>query len=173
MECKYHKIRTKKGCKFGYCTLFRKQVDLFNCICENKETPFKHDLSNKTQKRYNSTLKVKTPLCVSKSGVKKQIKSKTAKLKQLEEKRWSILTNKLDTCYVCPRPKDDINEIYEGARRITSIKNGFCIPLCREHHRMFHECYQFALVYKKECQKKFEETHNREEFIELIKRSYL
>ena len=173
MECKYHKIRTKKGCKFGYCTLFKKQVDLFNCICENKQTLFKDNLSNKTQKRYNSTLKVKTPLCVAKSGVKKQIKKKTTKLKQLEEKRWSILTDKLDTCYVCPKLKDDINEIYEGARRITSIKNGFCIPLCREHHRMFHECYQFALVYKKECQKKFEETHSREEFIELIKRSYL
>ena len=173
MECKYHKIRTKKGCKFGYCTLFKKQVDLFNCKCENKDTPFRHDLSNKTQKRYNSTLKVKTPLCVAKNGVKKQIKKKTTKLKQLEEKRWSILTDKLDTCYVCPKPKDDINEIYEGARRITSIKNGFCIPLCREHHRMFHECYQFALVYKKECQKKYEETHSREEFIELIKRSYL
>lgn len=173
MECKYHKIRTKKGCKFGYCTLFKKEVALFNCKCENKTTAFKQDLSNKTQKRYNSTLKVKTPLCVAKNGVKKQIKKKTTKLKQLEEKRWSILTDKLDTCYVCPKPKDDINEIYEGARRITSIKNGFCIPLCREHHRMFHECYQFALVYKKECQKKFEETHSREEFIELIKRSYL
>lgn len=173
MKCKYHKIRTKKGCKFGYCTLLKKEVDLFNCSCDKKEYPFKSNISNEIQKRYNYTLKTKKPLCMSKNGKIKQIKKKTTKLKQLEEKRWSILTDNLEKCYVCPNPKDDINEIYEGGRRITSIKNGFCIPLCREHHRMFHECYQFALVYKKECQKKFEETHSREEFIDLIRRNYL
>ena len=49
-------------------------------------------------------------------------------------KRHSILNN-LDKCFFCGKPKECIHEVYYGtANRKISIKNGFCVGLCHEHH---------------------------------------
>ena len=96
-----------------------------------------------------------------------------SKIKQLEKMRFSILTNDLTKCHLCGNKKDDIHEVYEGARRIPSMKWGCCIPVCRNCHRSLHNNYSFALHYKQICQQKFEELYSREKFIEIFKRSYL
>ena len=96
-----------------------------------------------------------------------------SKITRLERMRFSILTKDLSKCFLCGKPKNDIHEIYEGARRIPSMKYGCCIPVCRSCHNHLHNDYNFALPYKQLCQKKFEELYSKEKFIEVFKRNYL
>lgn len=96
-----------------------------------------------------------------------------SKITRLERMRFSILTKDLTKCYVCLAPKDDIHEVYEGARRIASMKYGCCLPVCRQCHRRFHSDRQFALIYKRMFQIEFEKIYSKDKFIEVFKRSYL
>jgi len=101
------------------------------------------------------------------------MKRKTLRLKELEHNRYSILTNDLTRCYICPRPKSDLHEIYEGCHRQNSMRYGLVLPLCKECHLKIHRSLNFALPYKQLGQSKFEETHSRDEFIKLFGRNYL
>lgn len=91
-------------------------------------------------------------------------------------KRYSILNN-LNKCYFCGKPKQAIHEVYFGKNRQISIKNGFCVGLCNEHHNTsnnsVHMNRAMDLILKKEYQKEYEKTHTRAEFIKLIGKSYL
>ena len=53
------------------------------------------------------------------------------------------------------------------------MKNGFCIPICEEHHIETENNSKLDKDLKKECQEKYEETHSRADFINLIGQSYL
>ena len=91
--------------------------------------------------------------------------------------RYSIIQDRKQ-CYVCGTTKNiNIHEIYFGKNRQNSIKNGFCAYLCGIHHNLsnagVHFNKELDLKLKQECQRKFEETHTREEFMNIIKRSYL
>ena len=83
-------------------------------------------------------------------------------------------------CYIC-RKEFDIHDhhIYFGnAKRKISEKHGFKVWLCQEHHqgtygvhgKHGHELDKFL---KEICQSKYEVTHTREQFINLIGRNYL
>lgn len=93
--------------------------------------------------------------------------------------RYSILNN-LDKCFFCGKPKECIHEVYHGtANRKISIKNGFCVGLCHEHHNMSNDSVHAKpnkdkdLKLKQVYQEEYEKTHSREEFIRLIGKSYL
>ena len=91
--------------------------------------------------------------------------------------RYSIIQDKKQ-CYVCGSTKNiNIHEIYFGKNRQNSIKNGFCAYLCGKHHNLSNEGVHFNkeldLKLKRECQRKYEETHTRQEFMNIIKRNYL
>ena len=101
------------------------------------------------------------------------MKQKTNKLKKLERKRYSILTDDMESCYICHKPAEDIHEIYCGAKRQTSMRNGFCVPLCRGHHIIVTNMKVTDNHLREICQRKFEENHTREEFIALVGRNYL
>lgn len=88
-------------------------------------------------------------------------------------------------CYLCRKYFDTCNDvglhlhhIYGGwgNRRISDREN-FVIYLCPYHHNCSHNGVHFRhdvdLMIKQECQRKFEETHSREEFMALIGRNYL
>ena len=94
-----------------------------------------------------------------------------------EKQRYSIIYKDLTKCCVegCLTPYYNVekNEVYEGAKRSASIKHGFVCPLCKIHHDQFHNDREFALIYKKMFQRKFEETHSREEFLRIIYCNYL
>lgn len=70
------------------------------------------------------------------------------------------------------------HHIYFGdpCRRI-SEENGFWVWLVPELHNLsnrgVHFDHEFDLYLKKTCQAKYEETHSRQEFMDLIGRSYL
>ena len=101
------------------------------------------------------------------------MKQKSSKLKRLEKNRYSILTDDFEHCFVCKKSPVDIHEIYGGCNRKISMQNGFCVPLCREHHRLVTDYPLNNRYFQELCQNKFEETHTREEFMDLICRNYL
>lgn len=102
-----------------------------------------------------------------------EIKKKTGKLAKKEKNRFSILTNNLEKCYICSKNKVDIHEIYGGRNRQISMKYGFCIPVCRSCHSKTEIDSKLDLQLKKKCQMEYERTHKRDEFIQIIGKSYL
>lgn len=93
----------------------------------------------------------------------------------------SILTGKGKRCYVSGRTEGlDKHHIYEGrGRRAISDKYGFWVylwqPLHLEQLGGLHKYPNqgLDLRLKQACQRKFEETHSREEFMNIIGRNYL
>lgn len=145
MKCKFFVVRTKHSIKYLYCRLHKKQIKYAQCKnCEEAEYK---------------------PI--------KPLKKKSKKLAKLEQERYSILTNDFEHCYICGRVKKQIHEIYKGRNRQKSMKNGFCIPICEECHRKTETDVSFLDKYRQECQKKYEETHTREDFLKIIGKSYL
>ena len=78
-----------------------------------------------------------------------------------------------DTCNL------DVHHCFFGANRKVSDENGFWVWLRHDYHiadsqhKTPHNDRETDLFFKKLCQKKYEQTHSREEFIKLIGRSYL
>lgn len=92
MRCKHLTVRSNKGTKYYFCRLKKQQLQLTLEQC--KKCP-------KFECKMN-----------------KQIKNKSNKLSKLEKKRFSILTDDLEHCFICKEldesliPKDDLHEIY-------------------------------------------------------------
>lgn len=88
-------------------------------------------------------------------------------------------------CYLCRKMFNICNErglhehhIYEGyGRRRQSEAIGAKVWLCAKHHNMsdygIHFNKEEDMELKRACQRKFEETHTREEFMEKIGKNYL
>jgi len=115
----------------------------------------------------------KTLATIDETRPQSKKKRKRSKVRELERKRYSILTDDLTICFKCKRPKQDLHEIYEGRNRQNSMKHGFVIPLCRECHYWIHHDIGLAEYYKQICQKEYERTHSRKEFMDIIHRNYL
>ena len=90
----------------------------------------------------------------------------------------SILQDEKE-CYECgARVNLHEHHIYFGTNRKISEKNGFKVWLCGRHHNQSNDgvhCgnHDLDLALKQDCQRAYERTHSREEFIKLIGRSYL
>lgn len=100
----------------------------------------------------------------------KGINKKTSKLAKLENNRFSIFTNDFTKCYYCHKQcKTDLHEVYGGSNRITSIKNGLVVPLCRQ----CHSNENIIMELKAKLQKEYEKNHTRTDFIKIIGKSYI
>lgn len=148
MNCKYLRVRSIQKKKHLYCILNKKTIN------------YTLECSKCLKKEYKKN---------------KALKKQTNKQKKLEANRYSLLTNDLEHCYICTEqgieniPKDDLHEIYGGCNRKRSMINGFVVPLCRKHHKD-----DIILAYlRRLMQIEFEETHTREEFIEIVGKSFL
>lgn len=108
--------------------------------------------------------KTESPL---KSG---QMKKKSSKLAKLERQRDKNLI-KSGICEVCGRYSKqlDSHEIYGGSNRKRSIKHKFVKLLCRKCHDNKEIIKQLRI----DTQKEYMKTHIKEEFIELIGKSYI
>ena len=71
------------------------------------------------------------------------------------------------------------HHIYAGGRRKISEDNGFWVYLIGYYHNQSNEGvhgkngHALELKLKQMCQRKYEETHSREEFLALIGKNYL
>ena len=90
----------------------------------------------------------------------------------------SILQNNKE-CFISHKTTNLVrHEIYYGtANRKISKENGFWVWLTPEWHNMSENAVHFNpkldLYLKEKCQRKFEETHERKEFMSLIGKNYL
>ena len=91
----------------------------------------------------------------------------------------SIIQNEIE-CFVCHTTTNlHCHHIYFGnGRRSISEKNGFKVYLCYNHHEGTEGVHGknghfLDELLKTVCQKKYEETHSREDFRTLIGKSYL
>lgn len=100
----------------------------------------------------------------------RQIKKKSSKLAKLERQRDKDLV-KSGICECCGKfsKRLDPHEIYGGSNRQRSIKYKFVKLICTECHSNEDIINQL----RKNTQKEFEKTHIREDFIQIIGKSYL
>ena len=143
--CVFLRVRSKNYEKYKYCVELKKEVT--GEICSNCK--FRQNIF------YNS------------------IKRKSKELRKLERNRKSILTENLKTCYLCRKKATSIHEIYKGSNRKISMINNFCVPLCDDCHRHTEEYIEVLRFLQRECQKEYEKTHTREQFINLIGRNFI
>ena len=77
-------------------------------------------------------------------------------------------------CYFCHTTKNlHLHHCLTGCRRKTADKNGLTVWLCAKHHIEVHGDNGKVLALKRIAQRKYEETHSREEFISVFGKSYL
>lgn len=118
----------------------------------------------------------------SKGHMKRFLKSLKPLVERLDNMRKPSIMQAEKRCYLTGYEGDglDCHHIFFGSgnRRI-SDENGFWVWLRHDMHiqnsynQTPHNDKDVDLMLKRECQKKFEETHSREEFMELVGRNYL
>lgn len=98
------------------------------------------------------------------------MRKKSNKLRKKEKNRFSIFTNDFRRCFYCGRYGGiDKHEVYGGANRQASMKYGLVVPLCRNCHET-NVVIEDLKVY---CQKQFERSHSREDFMKIIGKNYI
>lgn len=65
------------------------------------------------------------------------------------------------------------HEIFGGPNRQQSKKWGCWIALRPEEHERMHKDAAAAMELKRECQKRFEEKHDRETFVRIFGKNYM
>ena len=110
---------------------------------------------------------------------------KKGKKKKRKKHGVSILHQRDGTCYLCVRLHRDFryhdvlhkHHIYRGPCRDISEAEGFYVYLCLEHHEIgkeaVHNNKENMELLQVECQRKYEESHTRQQFMELIGKNYL
>lgn len=81
-------------------------------------------------------------------------------------------------CWVCGAISGlHIHHVYPGGNRSNSEKYGFKAYLCGRHHNLsefgVHFDKSLDLRLKRTCQRAYEKTYSREEFIKIIGKNYL
>lgn len=102
-----------------------------------------------------------------------EIKKKSSNLAKVERNRFSIITNKLDRCYVCGNKKEDLHEVFEGKNRQISMKYGLVIPVCRKCHNLIPKDKTLREKLHQIGQKAFEKKYKTENFIQVFGKNYL
>lgn len=103
------------------------------------------------------------------------MKRKSYKITKLEKNRYSIVTDDLETCYLCGMPKDHLHEVFFGNNRINSMRYGCVIPLCAACHDKIHQDIQIDLEMKKRLERAFIEVYecDIEYFIKIFHINYI
>lgn len=114
------------------------------------------------------------------------IYQKPKKIKKKKTHKDSILHSKDGTCYLCMKLYGLYCEyrivhehhVYPGKpNRQISEANGFKVYLCPGHHEFtkeaVHENHEYMMLIKTDCQRKYEETHTRQQFMDLVGKNFL
>lgn len=110
---------------------------------------------------------------------------KTPSRKKRKKHKASILHKKNGTCYLCIRLHNDFryhkdlheHHVFGGPNRDISEAEGFKVYLDLEHHETGKEAVHLNAesmrLIQQDCQREYEKTHTRQQFMELIGRNYL
>lgn len=92
-------------------------------------------------------------------------------IKTLEYKRFSIITDDLEHCYICGGKKEHLHEVIFGKNRVNSMIYGLVIPVCSKCHDYIHNNIKLDNELKVLAQTKFEETYE-EDFLSIFHKNY-
>ena len=85
----------------------------------------------------------------------------------------SIITDNMDYCIVCGKPKQEIHHCIFGSRRKLADEDGLTIPLCSFCHKVMHNKGFMWKYYQKIAQKAFESLWGHDAWMERYKKNYL
>lgn len=174
MNCIYLKIKLNHSLE---CRKLKKIINIKDCAnCVYKEYKIHTKTKNAVQKPVKSGLSAEKLQNSAKAAKKLQ---KSSKLRKLEKNRFSLFTDDLDYCYLCPKDKehrkskDHLHEVIFGKNRQNSMKYGLVLPLCENHHRLMHSDSTLQLEYKKRGQALFNKAYPDLNFIVIFHENYL
>lgn len=110
---------------------------------------------------------------IPKPGKKKKKKAVS------DGRRFSILTDDLETCYACGSMVNiELHEIYFGSQRERSKEYGLVVPLCPECHKGTYGVHgsrgkMLNVSLKEEGQIAFEKRYPATDFMAVFGRNYL
>lgn len=157
MNCKYLKIKLNHKLE---CKKLNKPIIYSNCAnCMYKEY--------KMHNKFTNTVQISPKKQFSK------MENRSPKLRKLERDRFSLFTDNLDKCYLCPGKREHLHEVVFGKNRQNSMKYGLVLPLCEKHHRLMHHDSVIQLEYKKRGQELFNSTYPSLNFIDIFHENYL
>lgn len=105
--------------------------------------------------------------------------------KKRKKSKPPILDTERNICFLCAHLKGDIRRkrteahhiIFGGGRRKISEEEGLKVWLCLLHHRFgpeaVHNNQEMRKLLCNLAQKRFEETHTREEWMQLVEENYI
>lgn len=98
-----------------------------------------------------------------------RLKQKSNKLAALERNRFSIITDKMDECYICKRKnvKLELHEVFRGRNRQKCMIWGLVVPSCIRCHSRTTSDRNLSL--ESEAKKIFIKKYGEEKFIEEFK----
>ncbi len=88
----------------------------------------------------------------------------------------SIITSKMDRCFICGAYGVEIHHIMGGANRKNSTKYGLVVPLCRGCHtgdNGVHMNKDRNDALKRIAQSRFEQKYSHDEWMSIFGRNYL
>lgn len=145
MNCINFKVRTKDYQKYIYCLKKKKEIKYQDC-------------RNCKYKKYKET---------------KELKKQSKKQRKLETKRFSIITDNLNICYICNKhKKEDLHEVFGGSNRKKSMQWGMVIPICRTCHADWDINEELRAKIQTEAQEIFEKKNGHELFMTEFKKDY-
>lgn len=106
---------------------------------------------------------------ITKEKKQYRLKQKSSKLAKLERNRFSIITDKLDECYMCKRKniKLELHEVLRGRNRQKCMIWGLVVPTCiRCHSKVTAERNKLL---EHEAKSIFIKKYSEEKFIEEFK----
>jgi len=90
----------------------------------------------------------------------------------LENNRWSVFTDNLKECYFCKSPDVELHELIYGSNRWNSMRYGYVLPLCRQHHNSFHKNHRLTMEWQVKCQEHFTNKYSLEEWLHIFHCNY-
>lgn len=90
-----------------------------------------------------------------------------------DARRFSIITEDMDHCYICGRPSVHKHEVFYGASRQASKDWGMVVPLCLTCHQRIHEKQDEDVELKKTAQRIYEGEYGHEVFMKVFHKNYL
>ena len=87
---------------------------------------------------------------------------------------WSKITEDLDFCIECGRPRTCIHHCLYGNKRKNADEDGLVVPMCSEcHYRLHNTSPDLSIKYKKIAQEIYENDYGHERYMDRYGKNYL
>ena len=85
----------------------------------------------------------------------------------------SVITDNLDFCIECGRPREHMHHCLYGNKHKQCDEDRLIVPLCVNCHILLHNDNKLSLKYKQMAQVVYENKHSHEEYMKRYGKNYL